>query len=52
MYIYIYIYIYICLKITRSCIFFIKITTILPTFHASKILCVALKISFRLWTVF
>ena len=43
---------YVRLKIQQSCTFLIKITKILPTFHASKILCVAIKISFRLWTVF
>ena len=32
--------------------FLIKITKILPIFQASKILCVALKMLFRLWTVF
>ena len=43
---------YTCLKMLRSYMFLIKITKILPTFHASKILYVALKMPFRLWTVF
>ena len=42
----IFFHIYI-LKIQQSCTFLIKITNILLTLNASKILCVAINMSFR-----
>ena len=45
-------HIYTLLKILKLHTFLIKITEILPIFHATKIRYVAIKIPFRMWTVF